>query len=548
MSVLDGLRPYVPPSPRPPMPGAGSSLLVVPTWVWLVLSLALVAGIALQFAVRGWRHEERAALLVIPVALASFSLIFLGGLVGILVDDWPADRLAATFAIVKGYRLFYGPHDGPILNFLYGPIAALVYLPATLASTPTPAILIGGFINAALFFVPIPWLVSRLDGRGPHPWLWMTAAATACAIAFVSSTFAVFAIHADAPAQCFALLACIPLVHRRPEDTARDFSLSGLFLALAVWSKQIVVPLAVALPLFLWLSEGWPACKAYLTRAIPIGLIVSLALVLAFDPEKMIFNMLVIPSHHPWDPPGLEGFIAGTREMVDAAHLYLLALAVLPFADRESWSHGPGAWRRWLRRHPWTLFVLAAVLLTPTCVVSRIKLGGLANSFYSNYLLIAGVIVGWAEVVMTTRRAAMRRLGCAILLVIAAAGIYARSNLWERLPLWQRARENSHEIAYRLAKRYPRQIFFPWQTLSTLLADGDLTHFAYGLYDRELAGFAPSAEHFRAHLPKSLQAIGYFNSDIIYDEMVKKYLPEFTLPMVDDEIPNLVLWTRDPQR
>src|SRR5262249_18486997 len=162
---------------------------------------------------------------------------------------------------------------------------------------------------------------------------------------------------------------------------------------------------------------------------------------------------------------GLAGFIAGMLEMLGAVRFYLVALALLSFA--ESRPRGTGAWQVWLKDHPWTLFALAALLMAPSSVVSRIKFGGGTNSFYSNCMLIAGVIVGWTDVILRTPRPAMRRLGCAVLLAVMASGVYVRSNLLEWLPLWARVDDNSHEIAYRLAKRYPGQIFFPWQTLST---------------------------------------------------------------------------------
>jgi hypothetical protein len=45
-------------------------------------------------------------------------------------------RLAPTFALAHGYRLYYGPHQGPVLSTIYGPVTALTYAPSLLASTP----------------------------------------------------------------------------------------------------------------------------------------------------------------------------------------------------------------------------------------------------------------------------------------------------------------------------------------------------------------------------------------------------------------------------
>lgn len=513
--------------------------------VWLGVAVAVTMGVVLQARLR--KKEDiasRLALGLVPLLLLALGVILLSGILSVLAYDWQPNRLAAAFALVKGYQLYYGPEAGPILNTLYGPVSALVYLPATLANTPTPAILAGSFINAMLFFLPLPWLFLRARRAGSEmtaTWAW--AGGLACAFAILNSTFSIFAIHADAPAQCFALLACIPLMYRREEERSVDFALASVFLALAAWSKQTAAPLALALPLYVWWADGWKTCRDFLRIYVPIGLALSALFLVAFGPREALFNMFTIPAKHPWDPPGLKGLVSGTAELIGAAWVYLFALAALLYFDRQSSGAKDWGGRAWAKDRPWLVLLLGAVCLVPLGVVSRVKVGGLANSFYSNYLLIAGVVLAWTILAARAARPTSW-IAYALLLGVTTHGIVAQREL-RGLALLPNPRQNMHEAAYLLAKNFPRQLYFPWQVLSSLLADGELYHFAYGVFDRELGGYAPTDAHFRAHMPKNMQAIGYFAGYPDHTSM-RKYLPEFTRAAQIQDVPGLVLLSRQP--
>src|ERR1700722_14856945 len=64
-------------------------------------------------------------------------------------------RLAPTFALAHGYRLYYGPHQGPVLSTIYGPVVAIAYAPALLASTPMAAVRLATVITIILFLLPM---------------------------------------------------------------------------------------------------------------------------------------------------------------------------------------------------------------------------------------------------------------------------------------------------------------------------------------------------------------------------------------------------------
>ena len=79
--------------------------------------------------------------------------------------QWNDVRLIPSFSFVSEYDLYALPDSGPILNMVYGPVAALAYLPATLFSTPTGAILCGSLLSMVFVLVPAFLLVRECRVR-----------------------------------------------------------------------------------------------------------------------------------------------------------------------------------------------------------------------------------------------------------------------------------------------------------------------------------------------------------------------------------------------
>ena len=70
---------------------------------------------------------------------------------------------------------------------------------------------------------------------------------------------------------------------------------------------------------------------------------------------------------------------------------------------------------------------------------------------------------------------------------------------------WAATWDNNEQLAYEFALRHPGEACFPWQPLASLLAEGRLYHFEYGMFDRFLAGYDPTSEHVRADVPPRLR-------------------------------------------
>ena len=120
--------------------------------------------------------------------------------------QWNDVRLIPTFPFVSDYDLYTLSDSGPILNLVYGPVAALAYLPATLFSVPTGAILCGSLLSV-LFVLLQTFLPLRemRHGRGTHLF-----ALLCCVVYFhlhFSPAIEISEIDVDPPAMGVCLLA-----------------------------------------------------------------------------------------------------------------------------------------------------------------------------------------------------------------------------------------------------------------------------------------------------------------------------------------------------
>ncbi len=54
---------------------------------------------------------------------------------------------------------------------------------------------------------------------------------------------------------------------------------------------------------------------------------------------------------------------------------------------------------------------------------------------------------------------------------------------------------------YQYSIKHPGEVYFPWYPLPCLMGEGQLYHFSYGVFDRELAGRPLREEHFLKYVP-----------------------------------------------
>ncbi len=124
---------------------------------------------------------------------------------------WNELRLSCVAGLLEGYSLYATPESGPILGWIYPPLAALFYLPAALIASPARAVIAGSLIAASCATAPAAWLHFRRSERERFglPSCWISFAAFGISTtALLALRYSCYAVHADAPALGAVVLAC----------------------------------------------------------------------------------------------------------------------------------------------------------------------------------------------------------------------------------------------------------------------------------------------------------------------------------------------------
>ena len=187
--------------------------------------------------------------------------------------------------------------------------------------------------------------------------------------------------------------------------------------------------------------------------------------------------------------------------------------------------------RRWPRR-AWAAWFLLAVCLLPTASIGRTKVGGEVNheSFVVFYL--AAAVVCWlVSLTLDRGRAFPARLAGALAVLVAV-----NSPRVLDYPGWRAAWDNQNEAAYRYDVRHPGEVYFPWNPLTSLLAEGKLYHFDYGVFDRNLGGARVSAGQVGEFLPSRRPVIASFIAH--HDYLLLEYFPDYRARPTVRELPD----------
>jgi len=516
--------------------------------------LALGVGIYLFRRLAGYDVFSRLLAAIVPAATLVLAEALLMRALHAPFWDWNAARLTPTFAITHGYKLYYEPNAGPALNFMYGPMAAYAYLPATLAETPTAAVIAASALGLIWFFGPILWLLLQ-QGTGILAKVFgLGAFVCFCFFSFVSSplSYSGFSIHADAPALGLCACACAVLGLRKRPDSTPIFIVSGLLATVAVWTKQTMVPILPGLIAYVWLADGRRCALRYTLWIFVVGICVSLVFLALNDVRALIFNMFVKHLHHPLNHPttgrraerpldNLFFLLVAARLLLYAAVTPLLAVIVYgTYRFHGTAGSGLSRVRQWVSQNPWLLAAIVGVVMIPTSIICRIGVGGDSNDQSpAVYFLAAGAALGLVQCATGTSAPGRRipqwtaKLLMALLLVSFAYRAFvtpaAVSQTLAALPY------NSSQKTYELAKQHPGMIYFPGNPLSSLLAEGRLYHFLMGLHERAMDGYSPSSQYFWEYMPPNMQLIVVPNPAWMKDyvEEFRPYLQGFSRPMRD---------------
>ena len=490
-------------------------------FVGLLLILpAVLAAKRIPAAFPGSPPPLRWLLAAVPLCAAILTLLTWVSVLRSPWDDWNGARTAPAVAWARGMPLYYPHGVGPATDFIHGPMAAVMRLPAAWASTPTGAIIIADAINAALFYLPVVLFVLQLGASG---FLKGVALVIFWAFSFGTGSliYSAYQVHADAPAVGLALLGCVfasRLAGARPGWW--PVVLAALCAVLSTASKQNLAPILAVLPVYVFFRNGWRQAATLAALELLLGVLVAGVCVRAFGSDAIVFQMFTLPSRHPWhfqEYGRLQALLVISGYLIEDAVLpagVLVFFALVSSIRPKVRGSGPAPR---LVDQAWFLPLLTAVLLVPSALIGRAKEGGAANALTpATYFLVVALVAWIADFRLRDGEA---WTDWSSRLVLGSTSLMCVMLTLVCLNPWPKLIDNYHEIAdlghtpqqvaYEFSLKHSNAAYFPWNPLSTLMADGKYYHFEYGIGDYYLAGDIPPPEQIRAQLPSAMAYLIY---------------------------------------
>jgi hypothetical protein len=241
----------------------------------------------------------------------------------------------------------------------------------------------------------------------------------------------------------------------------------------------------------------------------------------------------------------------------------LLRYLLLPHGDGIA-GRRKVRWLAWIRDNPWIMFPFAAVLLIPSSLLGFLKVGGYVNNFSLTHVFLVLVVSAvWIRLYAQIRSVINTNGSLPIAsgispktiraIVLAALALLV---LWEWPDVLLKPRraasmypsiaepwQNQQEVIYDFDKANPGLVYFPWNTLSMLLAEKRLYHFEWGIHDRYAAGITPTPAQINQHLPPRTRYIAYgpFHQG---EETSALWFGTWTQPVADPRLKDFTIYTQ----
>jgi hypothetical protein len=469
--------------------------------------------------------------------------------------EWNNVRLAPAFAIARGFEIYSQPAHGAALSTMYGPVSAVSYLPATLAASPTAALLVASVLTLTYYFLPVGTLFLRGSGRRDPPgretvapFLYAFAVFGIVSLDLPSLNYSAGRVHADAPALGLAMAACVALL--------RGWGGASVLLAwLSVLTKQTMLPIVAVLPLWVLLTTGGVAFGRYLLKLALGGALLLAATLMWFDARGLVFNVLTVPGHYPWKGRFPTNLMRSELGLLRECLFFLVALiaGAVRLSSRADAGDGP-SWRRRLAENPWCLVGSVGVAMVPVSVLGFVKEGGVVNCYSpTTYFLAAAFFLMAAQRLRPVRRddphpevrrllATLAIVGVSAYLVIAVQAVTMNVIGLRLVRPWA----NRPQIAYDYLRRHPGAAYFPSQPLAHLMAEGTLYHFLGALHERRVARIPVGEDLVRAYVPPGFATLCYSTAttEMYGDELRPEFLGEYSVPVEVAELPGFACYRK----
>jgi hypothetical protein len=508
---------------------------------------ALGGSVWLAFHLRDREPSLRWLCTAMPVLWFIFAMEVLAGILRAPTLIWNEIRLTRSLALLHGFSLYPGEHDsGPIIGTLHTPISHYLFVPAAAIHDPTIAILAGSLLASVIVFSALGFALVRSAPPVSGRWVITAVSFLFCGFLIVESEGAfntTFGIHTDAAALAFATIACTLVSSRNRMTTASSIWISAAACVLAIASKQTIAPVAVAIALYIAITEGGKRFALFLlAMAVTGGSL--LAFLLSILPARaFLFNTLVLATQRPLKPGYLE-ILSGAYRM---GRLEALP-ALLPLLFLAIWS--------WIAARPtrkipeffaanrWIVFLMTSAALIPVSIKAIVTVGTDVNhlGFVLYFLFVASAL---AIQQYFTDRNSVARLSCRLFLAIGIMVSLAPGMTISVLTSFRNLRANASETAHSYNLRHPGLAFFPCNPMTSLLTDGKLYHLDIALYDREIAGYPLTPKQLRSGLPRSLNLIALPPGEQIQSQALQGVVAGF-VRITDPELPGWTVYRRAP--
>lgn len=422
------------------------------------------------------------------------------------VYAWNEVRLAPAFAVANGINPYPPLGGGPLTTWIYGPVAILVNLPATLAPTLPLALNFAWAINAVVGLVPfaIIFFGSReLRARG----LADGGLAIALALLLLPRWHFVMQV-ADRTAIAGGLLSCWCLA-RSTLPSASRLAAAAVLATLAIWSKQTETFLALAQFLWLWRASSRAVAWRYLGWLALCNAAAIAVFSAAFGFSNLWLNLVLIPMRLP-----LADFaprLAMQPWLV--AGLVIVPLVGIAWAARRGFVRAPKTEsRRFLHL---SVFVFFAML--PVGLLGYFKVGGGTNLLHSWDYFLAGALLAWLAQDQVFPRTLTRTQAMVVMIMALRAS--------EFRPFPHHAFSQDFTGAARILAEHHGGAWFPQNPLITFYAQGRLWHNEDGIATRYYARYGIREPDFRRHLPAPLRVVVY--PSIVAHPFTLGLLPDF---------------------
>lgn len=471
----------------------------------------------------------------IPISLYIVLNTFILKLFSLTSDTWSQNRLSASFALVNGYKIINNMDSGVVQTWTYGPIAQVAFIPITFFQEPHFILFTAGILNIIYFFIPVlcfclaqPLYLKNLKLISLGL---IVFCLTSGLIIFYSEPLesSAFNIGPDSPSLCFAGLSVAILYYKYLSKNQSNyyFFISSFLAIISIWNKQNLILLPIILIIYVFLIEGIRKSLIYLLNFIISTIIISVPLILIFTWKYLYFAMFKFPSSYPsWNLENTsilqtllsnEGFFLLLNTGLDLIKHCLPFLVILLFftiyqIKQKITRFNVKQIIDFLKTSTFLLPLFVSIGMIPVTLSSKIKLGGVVNSFsLSVYFVMLSVIAIILEIVsekyhnIGSQDNKTIKLGKIIVLFLIGLHFFYFNPLKyyqiNTAAMYNLNKKSSElKIATNILKNNDN-IYFPDFPLAHLLAQKKLYHSLKGMADRKEGRTELEIEHFNNFIP-----------------------------------------------